>query len=354
MKALVYHGNKDLRLEAVPEPVPAPGEIKLRIDYCGICATDIEEYLYGPKFIFGDAPNILTGKSVPLITGHEITGTVVEASGDGVAEGDRVVLNTVLTCGKCHGCLTGQKTQCPNMATAGFARDGGLAEYMVWPASEAIRLPDGVSSEEAALVEPASVALHAIRRSRIIAGESVVILGCGTVGLLAMQQVKAAGGHVIAVDRRRISLDMASDLGADATLDARDPDLAAKLREFNDGAGPDLVIDAAGGKDTPALAIDWARIGGRVLLVAIYTAVPKFDFNSLVAGEKEIIGSLGYERRDVEEVVGMIDAGLLRTAPLITDKIGLEEIIEKGFDRMLKPKKDVFRILVSPSGAAHT
>ena len=354
MKALVYHGNKDLRLEAVPEPVPAPGEIKLRIDYCGICATDIEEYLYGPKFIFGDAPNILTGKSVPLITGHEITGTVVKASGDGVAEGDRVVLNTVLTCGKCHGCLTGQKTQCPNMATAGFARDGGLAEYMVWPASEAIRLPDGVSSEEAALVEPASVALHAIRRSRMSAGESVVILGCGTVGLLAMQQATAAGGHVIAVDRRRISLDMASDLGADSALDARDPDFTAKLRALNDGAGPDLVIDAAGGKNTPALAIDWARIGGRVLLVAIYTAIPKFDFNSLVAGEKEIIGSLGYERRDVEEVVGMIDAGDLHTAPLITDKIGLEEIIEKGFDRMLKPKKDVFRILVSPSGAAHT
>ena len=142
---------------------------------------------------------------------------------------------------------------------------------------------------------------------------------------------------------------MASALGADSTTDAQDPDLAAKLRELNDGAGPDLVIDAAGGKDTPALAIDWTRIGGRVLLVAIYTAIPKFDFNSLVAGEKEIIGSLGYERRDVEEVVGMIDAGLLHTAPLITDKIGLGEIFDKGFDRMLQPEKDVFRILVSPS-----
>ena len=349
MKALVYHGNKDLRLEAVPDPVPAPGEIKLRIDYCGICATDIEEYLYGPKFIFGDTPNPLTGKSVPLITGHEITGTVVEGSGEGVAVGDRVVLNTVITCGRCRGCLSGQKTQCPNMATAGFAQDGGLAEYMVWPASEAIRLPDGVSSEEAALVEPASVALHAVRRSRLEPGESVVVLGAGTVGLLAMQEAKAAGGYVIAVDTKQISLDMASDLGADSVMDARDPGLGAKLRKLNDGAGPDLVIDAAGGKDTPGLAVDWARIGGRVLLVAIYTDTPNFDFNSLVAGEKEIIGSLGYERRDVEEVVGMLDAGDLRTAPLVTDKIGLGDIFEKGFDRMLKPTKDVFRILVSPS-----
>ena len=349
MKALVYHGNKDLRLETVPEPAAAPGEIKLHIDYCGICATDIEEYLYGPKFIFAEEPNALTGKSVPLITGHEITGTVVEASGEDIVEGDRVVLNTVLTCGKCHGCLNNQKTQCPNMATAGFARDGGLAEYMVWPASEAIRLPDSISSEEAALAEPASVALHALRRARLEPGETVIVLGCGTVGLLALQEAKEAGGYVIAVDRRQISLDMAIDLGADVALDARDLDLASKLRELTDGAGADLVIDAAGGIDTPTLAVDWARFGGRVLLVAIYTAVAKFDFNSLVASEKKIIGSLGYERHDVEQVVAMMDAGNLRTTPLITDKIGLGEVIEKGFDRMLQPTKDVFRILVSPS-----
>ena len=177
----------------------------------------------------------------------------------------------------------------------------------------------------------------------------MIVLGCGTVGRLALQEAKEAGGYVIAVDRRQISLDMAIDLGADVALDARDLDLASKLRELTDGAGADLVIDAAGGIDTPTLAVDWARFGGRVLLVAIYTAVPKFDFNSLVASEKKIIGSLGYERHDVEQVVAMMDAGNLRTAPLITDKIGLGEVIEKGFDRMLQPTKDVFRILVSPS-----
>jgi (R,R)-butanediol dehydrogenase/meso-butanediol dehydrogenase/diacetyl reductase len=350
MRALVYHGNKDLRLESVPDPVPGPGEVKLHIDYCGICATDIEEYLYGPVFISSDTPNPITGKKIPLITGHEITGTVVE-TGESVTDlraGDRTVLNTVLTCGKCRGCLSHQETQCPNMAVAGFALDGGLAEFMVWRASEVIKLPDNVSSEQAALVEPASVALHAVRRSRLQPGETVVVLGCGTVGLLAMQAARAMGGRVLAVDRRQMSLDVATDLGADGAVNSADAGADDRLRELTGPDGPDLVIDAAGGEHTPAQAVDWVRAGGRVLLVAIYTAKPAFDFNSLVSTEKEIIGSLGYQRRDVEEVVRLISSGDLRTAPLISDKIGLEDVIDKGFARMLAPSKDVFRILVSP------
>ncbi|MDP3063320.1 MAG: alcohol dehydrogenase catalytic domain-containing protein, partial [Chloroflexota bacterium] len=109
MKALVYHGNKDLRVEDVPEPSPAPGQVKLRVDYCGICATDVEEYLYGPVFIFGETPNPITGKKMPIITGHEVTGAVVEV-GSGVSNvrvGQRAVLYGVLTCGKCWWCTHG-------------------------------------------------------------------------------------------------------------------------------------------------------------------------------------------------------------------------------------------------------
>ncbi len=163
MRALVYHGNQDLRLENVREPDPGPSEIKLRIDYCGICATDIEEYLYGPVFITSTAPHPLTGRSVPLVIGHEITGTVVEpaAEASNVSVGDRVVLNGVLSCGRCRSCQRGMSTQCSMVATVGFGIDGGLAEYMVWPSAQALKLPDAISSKEAALVEPASVAVHA-------------------------------------------------------------------------------------------------------------------------------------------------------------------------------------------------
>ncbi len=351
LRALVYHGNKDLRLETVPEPAPSRGQAKIRVDYCGICATDIEEYLYGPVFISAETPNLLTGRSIPLVSGHEITGTVVEI-GDDVSttrEGDRVVINGVLTCGACRWCIGGDETQCPSMAAVGFAIDGGLADYLVWPASQLVKLPDEVSSEEAALVEPASVAMHAVRRSRLRPGETVAVLGVGTVGSLAMQVAKALGARVFAVDRRKLSLDMARRLGADATIDSASVDAGAALSDLTDGVGPDVVIDAAGAADTPSLAVDWVRRGGRVLLVAIYTARASIDFNSVVGAETEIIGSLAYGQRDVEEVVRLIASGGLKTAPLVSGKIGLDDVVEKGFSRMMAPAKDVFRILVSPS-----
>ena len=350
MKALVYHGNKDLRLEDVPEPQPGPGEVKLRIDHCGICATDIEEYLYGPNFIAHGSPNPITGRTLPLVTGHEITGTVVEA-GEGVSNvgpGDRVALNTVLTCQTCRRCAAGEETMCPDMAVAGFALDGGLAEYMLWLADEAIPLPESVTSEQAALVEPASVALHAVRRSGVKPGESMAVLGCGTVGLLAMQAAKAMGAETIALDRRQMSLDLAAKLGAGETIDTSDANAHGRLLELTGGDGPDVIMDAAGGPQTPALAVDWVRPGGRALLVAIYTAETSIDFNAVVAGEKQVIGSLAYQRRDVEEVVELIATGDIDTAPLISDRVRLDEVIDRGFKRMMEPTKDVFRILVSP------
>ena len=351
MKALVYHGTRDLRLESVPDPEPGEGEVRLRIDYCGICATDVEEYVYGPKFIFHDEPNALTGRKTPIITGHETTGTV-EKLGDGVSGlsvGDRVVIDSLLTCETCFWCRNGQQYLCAALAVVGFGLDGGLAEYLVWPASHIIRLPDNVTSEEAALVEPASVALHAVRRGEIEPGQTVAVLGVGTVGMLAMQAAKSRGARVIAVDTRHMSLDLAAELGADATVNPSSDDPLSALLDQTEGVGPDVVIDAAGGKDTPEMAVKWVRRGGRVVLVAIYTSEPEFDFNNIVAREADVVGSLAYERRDVEEVVDLIAQGAVKTRQLISDTIRLDEIFEKGFDRMMAPTKDVFRILVSPS-----
>ena len=349
MRALVYHGNQDLRLETVPDPVPGPAEVRLRIDYCGICATDIEEYVYGPKFISAE-PSPITGKGMPLVVGHEMTGTVFETGGDvtGVAVGDRVVLNGCLTCGECGPCKSGADVQCSSMAGVGFAIDGGLAEQMVWKASQVVKLPANVSSEEAALAEPSSVAMRAVRRSRLREGERVAVLGVGTVGMMAMQEAKALGAQVFAVDRRRMSLDLAVRLGADAAIDSDTQDVGEALRGLTDGDGPDVVIDAAGGADTPALAAQWVRPGGRVLLVAIYTARTEIDFNCVMGRETEVIGSLGYQQRDVEQVVSMISSGAIRTAPLVSACIGLEDVLTKGYERMMAPSKDVFKILVAP------
>ena len=342
MKAMVYHGNRDLRLETVPDPSPAAGEALLKVDYCGICATDIEEYVYGPKFLDED--------KMPIITGHEVTATVVEAprGADRVGPGTRVALNTVLTCGTCFWCSMGETQQCEQFTVVGFDRDGGLAEYLTWPADELIPLPDNVSSEAAALIEPSGVAHHCVQRAGIRPGETVAVVGAGTVGTLTMQIAKAQGARVFAVDVKRMSLDLASNLGAEVAINAAEEDAEEILKGLTEGRGPDVVIDAAGAPNTPADCLRYARRGGRVVLVAIYTSTPEFDFNSIVAQEKTVIGTIAYTRADVQASVDLIASGKLKTTPLITDQIGLEEVIDVGFARMMAPTKDVFRILVKP------
>ena len=177
------------------------------------------------------------------------------------------------------------------------------------------------------------------------------MLGVGTVGMLAMQIAKAGGAQVFAIDTRQMSLDLAGDLGADETIWADDPHVDNTLRELTNGDGPDVIIDAAGAASAPADAFQSVGPGGRVVLVAmIYTDRPQFDFTSVVGAEKEIVGSISYVQRDVETVVRLLSDGTLRTAPLISDMIGLDEVISVGFKRMLEPTKDIFRILVSPSG----
>ena len=354
MRAMVYHGNKDLRLETVPEPDPAPGEVKLRVDLRGICATDIEEYQYGPVFITHDGPHPLTGKSLPIVTEHELTGTVVEAgaSVDDIRVGDRVIAHGVLSCGRCWWCRNDREAQCPSAAFVGFSRDGGLAEYMTWPSSHLVLLPDHVTSEEAALVEPTSVACHAVHRGRPQPGEYVAVLGVGAVGMLALQVAKAAGARVCAIDRRQMSLDLARELGADATINAEVTDIAQGLKELTEGVGPDIVIDAAGGPDTTRLSVEAVRSGGRVVLVAIYTATPQFDFSSIVSKEIELIGSLAYTMSDTQEAVRLIASSEVQTRPLVSDVIGLDQVLDVGFARMLQPTKDFYRILVAPGKGA--
>ena len=342
MKAMVYHGNRDLRLETVSDPVPAQGEALLKVDYCGICATDIEEYVYGPKFLDED--------KMPIITGHEVTATVVEAprGADRVGPGTRVALNTVLTCGTCFWCSMGETQQCEQFTVVGFDRDGGLAEYLTWPADELIPLPDNVSSEAAALIEPSGVAHHCVQRAGIRPGETVAVVGAGTVGTLTMQIAKAQGARVFAVDVKRMSLDLASNLGAEVAINAAEEDAEEILKGLTEGRGPDVVIDAAGAPNTPADCLRYVRRGGRVVLVAIYTSTPEFDFNSIVAQEKTVIGTIAYTRADIQASVDLIASGKLQTTPLITDQIRLEEVIDVGFARMMAPTKDVFRILVKP------
>jgi (R,R)-butanediol dehydrogenase/meso-butanediol dehydrogenase/diacetyl reductase len=188
--------------------------------------------------------------------------------------------------------------------------------------------------------------VHAVRRSGVRPGDNVALIGCGTVGLLTLQVLKASGARVIAIDRRAEALDLASQLGADDTLNAADGEYDAKVLELTQGIGPDIVFETAGAKMTPVDAIRIARRGGKIVLVGIYSATPEVDFNQVVGTEKTVIGSVAASHGDYALAVRMIASGQVSVKPLISAKVPLDRAISDGFERMIQPEKDVFRILV--------
>ena len=351
MKALRIHGNKDIRLEDIPEPVPGDGEARLRITNTSICATDIEEWQYGPLWTQHDGPNPISGQEMPLVLGHEISGHVesLAEGATGLEVGDRVVVNNVRTCGSCFWCKRGGQATCNSMCVAGLSADGGLAEFMTWPASHLIKLPDNISDREAPLIEPATVAVHAVRRSGVKVGDNVAVIGCGTVGLLTMQGFRAAGARVIAVDVREDSIALAKSLGADDTINPADSHAMEQLLDLTDGIGADIAAETAGAEMTPQLAIDYTRKTGTTVLVGIYSATPVFNFNDIVGTEKTVIGSVAASPGDMEATVRLIAEGKISVKELISAVVPLERVIQDGFERMLQPEKDVFRILISPN-----
>ena len=352
MKALRIHGNKDIRMEDLPEPIPGIGEAKLRITNTSICATDIEEWQYGPLWTQHGGPNPISGQEMPLILGHEISGHI-ESLGEGAAGlsvGDRVVVNNVRTCGTCFWCIRGSQATCNSMCVAGLSADGGLAEYMTWPANHLIKLPDNISDREAPLIEPATVAVHAVRRSGVKVGDNVAVIGCGTVGLLSVQAFRAAGARVIAVDVREDSITLAKSLGADDTINSADSKAMEQLLDLTDGIGADIAAETAGAEMTPQLAIDYTRKAGTTVLVGIYSATPVFNFNDIVGTEKTVIGSVAASPGDMEATVRLLAEGKISVKELISAVVPLDRVIEDGFERMIRPEKDVFRILISPNG----
>ena len=352
MKALLYYGNKDIRLEEIEKPKPKSNEVLVKVKYTSLCATDIEEWQYGPLWIQTNSLNPLSGKKAPLVMGHEISG-VVDSVGDINHQkliGSRVVINNVLTCGDCYWCQSGHHAVCPSMAVAGLSADGGLQEYMVWPIKNIIPVPESISDEEISLLEPATIAVHAVRKSGIKPGDIAVVVGCGTVGLLTLQTLLASGAMVIAVDIKEKKLNLAKKFGATNIfkVEKNISYLYKQILSITNNIGPDYVFETAGAEESPEISINLARRGGTIILVGIYSHKPRFDFNQIVSLEKKVIGSVAAENHDMKHAVTLVSKGTIKLKPLITETINLSNVIEDGFKKMLDADKEIFRIIVKP------
>lgn len=352
MRAAVWHGKNDVRVETVPvPPSPKAGWVKIEVAWCGICGSDLHEYLAGPILIPVKAPHPLTGKQGNMILGHEFTGTVVEV-GAGVTNvkvGDVVAPDACQHCGTCGPCQSGHYNVCEKLAFTGLHNDGAFAKYVNVPAELCYILPPNVSTEAGAVIEPMATGFKAVREAGCILGDTAVVIGAGTIGLGVVQAAKAAGaGKVIVLEMSKARAAKARECGADIVLNSKECDVVAEIKAMTGGSGADVSFECVGNKFTGPLAVDVIRNCGKAVIAGIFEEPSAFNFLSISNADKTVIGTLAYTIRDFKGVATHLATGKLNAELMITGRIGLEDIVEKGFLELINNKDENVKILVQP------
>ena len=335
MQALVYYGTKDVRLEDFPEQANlGRHDVRLRVKCAALCHTDFNEYLHGPLYI-SQKPHPRSGRSIPLVIGHEFSGEVVEVGADvrRVKPGDRVAVSAVDSCGECINCHRGQYQLCRSSAYIGFDRDGGFGEGAVVPERCCHCLTPQISNEAGALVEPLAVALHAVKRAQVAIGSRVAVVGGGAVGLCVLECLRSTGVRdAFVIDKCDGKKLFAERLGASAFINSAQKDPIAAIRELTGGAGADTTFECVGAAPAFRLAADTACPGGTICVVGVFPGPFEFDLNSLMATEQRLVTSRAYGD-EFPMVISMLSDGRLQAEPLITQRLPLNDALRKGLSQ---------------------
>lgn len=351
MKAAVYRGMDEVRVEEVPIPPLDRGELLLRVEACGVCGTDLK------KIAHGDLPP-------PLIFGHEVAGSVA-AVGPGVTawrEGDRAVFFHHLPCRTCRYCRLQAYAQCPQYrrvgTTAGFEpAGGGFAEFvkvMPWIVEGGlIKIPDGVAAEEATFVEPVNTCLKGVRKQGVAAGQSVLILGAGPVGLLLLQLARREGATVVISDLIGGRLEIAERLGAAGACDASRASVPTWIRQCVAPEGVDVAFVAAAAPAAIGTALEAVRPAGTVVLFAQTRLgdLCSLDVGQIGKLEKTVTGSYSASVDWQAEAAELVFTRAIQVAPLITHRFPLARIGE-ALRVASHPSPDSLKVVVFPHGAA--
>lgn len=295
MKAARFHGRGDIRIDDVPEPTTRPGTVKVEVEWCGICGTDLHEFVEGPIFApTADAPHPITGESVPITLGHEFAGVVAEvgAGVDRVRVGDRVAVEPYIICGTCDACTIGRYNVCRTLGFVGLSGyGGGFSQYVV--AQERWVHPLGdLGTDVGALIEPLAVAYHAVKLSRARPGHTALVFGAGPIGLVTTAALKAAGvEEVVVVEPAEVRKAKAPGAGADHVLDPTTTDVVAEIHEITRGRGADVTFECASIDAVLRSAIRSTRAGGTVVNVAIWGHEASVAMNDLVSGSTSTTSS---------------------------------------------------------------
>ncbi len=340
MKAAIWHGRRDMRIEEVPEPEVGPEDVRIKVAYSGVCHTDVFEYLYGPQTIFNP----------PLSLGHEFSGVVEEVgeASSGLEKGDRVTGLPYYPCWECYFCKQNLWNLCPNAKAHGMHINGTFAEYVLLHYKGVYKIPEGVTLEEAAVVEPTSVVYRALKRSGLKEGESVHIVGAGPVGLLLAHVAKYKGADKIVVSeplesRRQKALEM----GATHVVNPEVEDPISKTYEICDGLGAHVSFDCVGSIATLDTAVYSTRRNGRVGILGFgFYESPTYPLALLAAfaSEYNYFATLGYNV-EFKEVLDLVGEGKLKPAQLISNIIPFDEMID-FFDHFEETRRKHLKTLV--------
>ncbi|MEW6265965.1 MAG: zinc-binding dehydrogenase [Thermodesulfobacteriota bacterium] len=350
MKAAVFTEVQKVIVTNKPKPVPGPGQALVKVERCGICGSDLHGYLAGPVmevfYAFG------------TVMGHECSGVVAEV-GDGVSNvktGDRVVIYPSAFCGACPPCLDGKTNICLNAVVHGIGLttlgDGAFAEYLLITRPDQMlhKLPEGVTFEEGAIVEPLATSLHGVRKSRFKPGDVVVVIGAGPIGLGTIQFLKLGGaGKIITLEISPERTKAALELGADLVLNPQTEGdfLAMKLAELTGGLGADIVFECSGVPFAFQNSINFIKPGGQVMVVGITEKDTPLSCVVFTIKEAEMKGCFAYTINEFKMVIDFIARKKINTAALISTVIALDDIQEKGFQR-LAAARDLVKILIRP------
>jgi (R,R)-butanediol dehydrogenase/meso-butanediol dehydrogenase/diacetyl reductase len=350
MRAVRYYAARDVRVEQVPEPDGlGADELLVRPRYCGICGTDLHEYLAGP-IVTPVEPHPLTGAQNPQILGHEFAADVLEvgASVTTARPGDRVAIMPLIFCGQCYFCLRGLNHLCTRMACVGLSCEwGGLGELAVVAEYQVAALPDSLSYEQGALIEPAAVAEYGVRRGGVRPGDSVLVAGAGPIGALAVLAARAAGaGAVYLSEPNPVRAAAAEHLGASAIFNPAETSVPGELRERTHGIGVDVAIECAGNARALNDCITATRRAGTVVQTGLHVGPAEVEPMIWSQNDLTIVGTWCYRVYDWQRIAALIQSGAFPVERVITSTIDLEDTVPQGIEALIDPAGSQLKILV--------
>ena len=347
MKAAVWYGQKDVRVEDREPKVLKDNEVKVKVSWTGICGTDLHEYLEGPVFISTEQPDPLLGQTAPVTLGHEFSGVVEEVGKDVTKykKGDRVVVNPTVS--------RHEKEENIDLydgySFIGLGSDGGFAEFTNAPEENVYALPDNVSAREGALVEPTAVAVQAVKEGNLLFGDKVAVFGAGPIGLLTVVAAKAAGASKIYVfDLSEERLAKAKAVGATHVVNSGKVNPVEYINEHTDN-GVDVTFEVAGVGVTLQQSVEVTRPRGTVVIVSIFAHPVEFDPMLLTNSGVKLTSTIAYTPTTFQQTVDLIANGSLDVKSVVTDEIELQDIVESGFEQLVNDKSQA-KILVKLNG----